>query len=170
MVFWLNGDWSSGIACHVRTALLWVITQRRVVIPYWRFGIAYRSHLQGTRIQKESRVSLSGVYTRKSVGSNKFSVTWCQPVGSMQVVGREGSVVVSASSIQNNVLHDLTFITDFCCLHGYGGFLNLLAPELFFQILAHSVYKMWIKQEPNTLELWNKLHFEEKKTDSIYHV
>ena len=33
----------------------------------------------------------------------------------------------------------------------------------FFSILAHSVYKMWIIQEPNTLELWNKLHFEEKK-------
>ena len=29
---------------------------------------------------------------------------------------------------------------------------------------------MWIKQEPNTLELWNKLHFEEKETESIYHV
>ena len=28
---------------------------------------------------------------------------------------------------------------------------------------------MWIKQEPNTLELWNKLHFEEKKTESIYY-
>ena len=25
------------------------------------------------------------------------------------------------------------------------------------------VYKMWIIQEPNKLELWNKLHFEEKK-------
>jgi len=32
----------------------------------------------------------------------------------------------------------------------------------FFLILAHSVYKMWIIQEPNMLELWNKLHFEEK--------
>jgi len=48
--------------------------------------------------------------------------------------------------------------------------INLLAPELIFLILAHSVYKMWIKQEPNTLDLWNKLHFEEQKTDSIYHV
>jgi len=47
---------------------------------------------------------------------------------------------------------------------------NLLAPELFFLILAHPVYKMWIIQEPNTLELWNKLHFEEEKTESIYHV
>ena len=27
----------------------------------------------------------------------------------------------------------------------------------FFLILAHRVYKMWIIQEPNTLELWNKL-------------
>jgi len=33
----------------------------------------------------------------------------------------------------------------------------------FFLILAHPVYKMWIKQEPNTLELWNRLHFEERK-------
>ena len=47
---------------------------------------------------------------------------------------------------------------------------NLLAPELFFLILAHSVYKMWIIQEQNTLELWNKLHFEEDKTESTYHV
>ena len=30
------------------------------------------------------------------------------------------------------------------------------------------VYKMWIIQEPNTFELWNKLHFEEKETESIY--
>ena len=48
--------------------------------------------------------------------------------------------------------------------------INLLAPELFFLILAHPVYKMWIIQEPNMLELWNKLHFEEKKTESIYHI
>ena len=49
--------------------------------------------------------------------------------------------------------------------------LNLLAPELFFfLILAHSVYKMWIIQGPNKLELWNKLHFKEEKTESIHHV
>jgi len=38
----------------------------------------------------------------------------------------------------------------------------------YFLILAHPVYKMWIIQEPNTLELWNKLHL--KKTESMYHV
>ena len=51
------------------------------------------------------------------------------------------------------------------------GSIKLLAPELFFfLILAHPVNKMWITQEPSMLELWNKLHFEEKKTDSIYYV
>jgi hypothetical protein len=48
---------------------------------------------------------------------------------------------------------------------------NLIEQKLFFfLILAQPVYKMWIIQEPNTLELWNKLHFEEKKTESIHHV
>ena len=40
----------------------------------------------------------------------------------------------------------------------------------FFLILAHLVYKMRIIQEPNTLELWNKLHFEEEKMESMHHV
>jgi len=40
---------------------------------------------------------------------------------------------------------------------------NLLAPELFFLILAHTVNKMWIIHEPNRLQLWNKLYFEGKK-------
>ena len=40
---------------------------------------------------------------------------------------------------------------------------NLLAQELFFVILAHSVYKMWLIQEPDTLELWNKQQFEDLK-------
>ena len=40
----------------------------------------------------------------------------------------------------------------------------------FFLILVHPVYKMWITQEPNKLALWNKLHFEEEKTESIEHV
>jgi len=48
-------------------------------------------------------------------------------------------------------------------LGGLVDFFNLLAPEFFFLILAHPVYKMWITQEPNMLELWNKLHFEEEK-------
>ena len=48
--------------------------------------------------------------------------------------------------------------------------INLLALELFLLILAHSVYKTWIIQEPNKLDLWNKLHFEEEKTESIYYV
>jgi len=37
----------------------------------------------------------------------------------------------------------------------------------FFLILAHPVHKMWIIREPNTLELWNKLHFEGKNWEYI---
>jgi len=38
---------------------------------------------------------------------------------------------------------------------------------IIFLILAHTVYKMCIIQEPNMLELWNKLHFEEENTESV---
>ena len=48
--------------------------------------------------------------------------------------------------------------------------INPLASELFFFNFSAPVYKMWIIQEPNKLALWNKLHFEEKKTESIEHV
>ena len=42
--------------------------------------------------------------------------------------------------------------------------LTIWCQNFFFLIVAHPVYKMWIIQEPNTLELWNKLYFEEEKT------
>ena len=59
-----------------------------------------------------------------------------------------------------------------CLFRMIENLINRLAPELFFfLILAHTVHKMWIKQTPNTLELRNKLHFEEKnETESLYHV
>ena len=38
----------------------------------------------------------------------------------------------------------------------------------YFFILAHPVYKMWIIQEPNRFELWNKLHFEEEQKRRVY--
>jgi hypothetical protein len=55
-------------------------------------------------------------------------------------------------------------------LHHCGHPNNLLTfwrRNFFFIILAHPVYKMWIIQGPNMLELWNKLHFEEKEMESI---
>ena len=48
--------------------------------------------------------------------------------------------------------------------------LTFFGAGIIFLILAHPVYKIWITQEPNTLELWSKLHFEEHKPESIYHV
>ena len=41
---------------------------------------------------------------------------------------------------------------------------------IFFLILAHSIYKMWKTQESKKVALWNKRHFEEKKTESVQHV
>ena len=46
--------------------------------------------------------------------------------------------------------------------------LTFWSRNYFILILAHPVYKMWIIQEPSTLELWNKVNFEEEKTESIY--
>jgi len=55
-------------------------------------------------------------------------------------------------------------------MHKDGENIKLFAPGLFFLILEYPVYKMWIIQESNTLELWNKLHFEEEKMETIYRV
>jgi hypothetical protein len=38
----------------LKTAFFWAITQRLVLIPYRRFGVTYRSHLQGSRNQLDS--------------------------------------------------------------------------------------------------------------------
>ena len=42
-------------------------------------------------------------------------------------------------------------------------FFNPLAPEFFFRILAHPVYKMWILQGPKKIALWNKRRLEERE-------
>ena len=51
----------------------------------------------------------------------------------------------------------------------FNAFIKPFGAGIIFLILAHAVYKIWIIQEQNKLELWNKLYFKEKKTESIYH-
>jgi len=51
-----------------KTALFSVITQRVAVISYQCFGTTYHSHLHGSRIQKESRLSQCGVYIGQEGG------------------------------------------------------------------------------------------------------
>ena len=46
---------------------------------------------------------------------------------------------------------------------GFNSAFNLLAPELFFLILAHPVYKMWIIQEPNVRIMKQTAFWREKK-------
>ena len=66
------------------------------------------------------------------------------------------------SSCQCNI-HDTLINCQFSC-----AILTFWRRNYFFLILAHPVYKMWIIQEPNTLKLWNKLHFEERKKRRVY--
>jgi hypothetical protein len=42
--------------------------------------------------------------------------------------------------------------------------------QSFFKIFAHPVFKMWIIQEPNEVELWNKRNFEEKRQEIMQHL
>jgi len=52
----------------------------------------------------------------------------------------------------------------------HGSYYPFGAGIIFFNF-STPVYKMWITQEPNILELWNRLHFEEKKkTERISHI
>ena len=95
-------------------------------------------------------------------------------MGWIKLVDRRSSV---NSELYRTVLMSLGRTATFSCpfadrLYGTHLYLiNPLAPELFFFLIsAHPVYKMWIIQEPKKLSLWNKLHFEEKKTESIEHV
>ena len=83
----------------LRTVPICVIMQQVIVIPYRCFGTTYWSHLQGPRIQKESSLSKYGVIIGKSVASDKFSVAWCQPIGLMQLAGKEGECSTHSSAV-----------------------------------------------------------------------
>jgi len=63
------------------------------------------------------------------------------------------------------LLHDDVSTTNRCLIFQR---LTFWCRNYFFLILSHPVYKMWIIQEPNTLELWNKMHSEEEKKNGEY--
>jgi hypothetical protein len=56
------------------TVDFWVITQRVVAISYWRFGTTYRSHPQGSRIQ---RIKNSWTLRMGPIGCPETSVRNC---------------------------------------------------------------------------------------------
>ena len=94
---------------------------------------------------------------------------WCQVYITLEraIVGRSIDNILNHTFFLNKLFHTVSAYLQQESVQTR--LFNLLAPE-FILILAHPVYKMWIIHEPNTLELWNKLHFEEKKMESIYHV
>jgi hypothetical protein len=48
----------------MKSALFCVITQRRMVILYWRFGITYQSHLQGSVSRWSTNISTLSYHWR----------------------------------------------------------------------------------------------------------
>ena len=49
-ICWLMSKVSSSVKkLRIKSAILWGVTQGTMVIPYWRFGTTYRSHLQVSR-------------------------------------------------------------------------------------------------------------------------
>ena len=96
------------------------------------------------------------------------------------------------TAIHNVLVHVIThnlkvakFSSSFCCSHYSWRYLkkfkfyiySYVSTETltfrrrnFLLILAHSVFKMWIIQEPKKVALWNKRHFEEEKTESVQHI
>ena len=92
-------------------------------------------------------------------------IAWHSPVGYIH----KALQICIHNSANNDVTMEINRNCDWNVLY-IESYLTFWRRNYFFLILAHPVYKMWIIQEPNTLELWNKLHFEEKKTESIYHV
>ena len=72
-------------------------------------------------------------------------------------------------SVVDRVALGWSFVWEFDFLH-WGSFHQhlTLRTRNYLLVLAHHVYKMWIIHEPNTIELWNKLHFEEEKKRRIY--
>ena len=79
----------------MRTVHFWVNIQQIVIISYWRLRTTYWYHLQAS-IQKRKPVAIAQNLYSEEGGSDKFLVALCQPIGLMQVDGREGgSIVIS---------------------------------------------------------------------------
>jgi len=79
---------------------------------------------------------------------SSFGRQWCH----LEVI-QKVSVAAGTCSMEQQLTVDIAIRNGGLCLTFWGR-------NYFFLIWAHSVYKMWIIQEPNTLQLWNKLHFE----------
>jgi len=60
------------VTLNKTTALFWNWTQRRMLIPYRRFGTTYRSHLQGSRISRRKPLFLDFLQRRYGITSLRY--------------------------------------------------------------------------------------------------
>jgi len=86
------------------------------------------------------------------------AVSWRDTVRALKIKASDNPVSITSGYLLNANLE--------CCCYHLKSLLTFWCQNYFFNF-STPVYKMWIIQEQNTLELWNKLHFEEEKTESI---
>jgi len=128
------------------------------------------------RLQRHMGKSCSWSYTTQSLGLLKCFTYFNTPIGYSFVnagskCGKVSEPTTYSNSQGENGRHYfMSYLFVFAvAIHCHVKTLLFVTKLLtfwrqnFFLILANPVYKMGIIQEPNTLELWNKLHFEEKK-------
>jgi len=75
---------------HMRSALLWDITQCRLVIPYWLFRTTWHYHFQGSRNSSEKHILKIGsvhVFRKRSTKPDELlRMSYFQPLGTPQTV------------------------------------------------------------------------------------
>lgn len=94
--------------CHgVRSSLFWDVAQRRLVVGYRRFGIAYRFHLQGllifTTIPLEYSVSVVTHPTPHGPVSWIIQFTFPTKTLKMGPIGCPVTSVISYQSVLRNI-------------------------------------------------------------------
>jgi len=117
------------------------------------FDWVYSTHLQIVKFKKEEQSWIVQVFRYALSSTMKtsfyFSYVSCKCTANVHETNLHAHVTVS-------LLHEILTTQTFSEL-------TFWRRNYFFLILAHPVYKTWIIQEPNTLELWNKLHFLKRK-------
>jgi len=157
-----NSSWGWKLGCSkyvedtiVESKVKWSRYRHGVAQRVGR-GVALLFHDRGTRRRWEVRSTPRPHFSPRERSGTQFTGGWEGPQGRS---GRAENLV--PTGIRSHKVHPVaqslyrlsTWAQNWIKIYVKWGILNILAPELFLSILAHPVYKMWIIQEPNTLEV-----------------
>ena len=100
-VTWTHAQWPQSYTeikrhSHVKCSIYWELrssghyaVSSRNSLPTFRNKLSVPSSRVKNLNKKPAQAKPYGVYIKKGGGGDKFSVAWCQPIGLIQVVGRE---------------------------------------------------------------------------------